>query len=155
MSGILYVLDEPSIGLHERDNQKLIYILKELRDLENTVVVVEHDATIIREADWVVDMGPGAGRHGGMVVAEGGPKEIIKNKGSLTGDYLSGRKNIEIPKIRRKGNGKKITIKEASEFNLKKIDIDIPLGTMVCIMVFPVQASDIGGGYLSKFTGIL
>ncbi|NMC51197.1 excinuclease ABC subunit UvrA [Candidatus Kuenenbacteria bacterium] len=133
LSGILYVLDEPSIGLHERDNQKLIYILKELRDLENTVVVVEHDATIIREADWVVDMGPGAGRHGGMVVAEGGPKEIIKNKGSLTGDYLSGRKNIEIPKIRRKGNGKKITIKEASEFNLKKIDIDIPLGTMVCI----------------------
>ncbi|HRY63103.1 MAG TPA: excinuclease ABC subunit UvrA, partial [Patescibacteria group bacterium] len=133
LTGILYVLDEPSIGLHERDNHKLIKTLRDLRDLENTVVVVEHDATMIKAADWVVDMGPGAGKHGGEVVAEGRPEEIIKNKKSLTGDYLSERKTIPVPEQRRKGSGKWIEILGASEFNLKNIDIRIPLGKMVCI----------------------
>ncbi len=133
LTGILYVLDEPSIGLHERDNHKLIKTLKDLRDLENTVVVVEHDQTIIKAADWVVDMGPGAGKRGGQVVAVGRPGEIIKDKNSLTGEYLSGKKFISLPKQRRKGNGKMIEILGAKEFNLRNIEVKIPLAKMVCI----------------------
>lgn len=133
LTGILYVLDEPSIGLHERDNHKLIKTLRDLRDLENTVVVVEHDQTMIRAADWVVDMGPGAGKHGGEVVAFGRPEEITKDRNSLTGEYLSGKKFIPVPQRRRVGNGKAIEILGASEFNLHNIDVKIPLGKMVCI----------------------
>ncbi|KKS42022.1 excinuclease ABC subunit A [Candidatus Kuenenbacteria bacterium RIFCSPLOWO2_12_FULL_42_13] len=133
LTGVLYVLDEPSIGLHERDNNKLIKILRDLRDLGNTVVVVEHDATIIKAADWVVDMGPGAGKHGGEVVAAGRAADISRQKKSLTGDYLAGRKTIPMPNQRRSGNGKRLEIKGAQEFNLKNIDVAMPLGKMICV----------------------
>lgn len=133
LMGVLYVLDEPSIGLHQRDNRRLIDTLKKLQDLGNTILVVEHDEETILAADHVVDMGPGAGIHGGEIIAEGTPKEIINNKKSLTGQYLKGEKKIEIPKKRRKGSGKKLEIIEAGEFNLKNINIDIPLGTFTCI----------------------
>ncbi|MFA5031093.1 MAG: excinuclease ABC subunit UvrA, partial [Patescibacteria group bacterium] len=131
--GVIYILDEPSIGLHQRDNTKLIETLKMLRDLGNTVLVVEHDEETILSADHVVDIGPGAGEHGGKVVAEGTPKQIMQMKNSLTGQYLSGKKTIEAPKKYRKGNGKKISIIGAQEFNLKNISVDIPLGKFVCI----------------------
>jgi len=131
--GVLYVLDEPSIGLHPRDNSRLLETLKGLRDLGNTVLVVEHDDETIREADWVIDMGPAAGEHGGQVVAEGTPKQILAHPKSLTGAYLSGRKQIEIPKKRREGNGKSLKIVNATANNLKGIDVSIPLGKMVCI----------------------
>jgi excinuclease ABC subunit A len=131
--GVLYVLDEPSIGLHPRDNARLLDTLKGLRDLGNTVLVVEHDDETIREADWVVDLGPAAGEHGGHVVAEGTPKQILAHPKSLTGQYLSGRKQVEIPKDRREGNGKSLTIIGASANNLKNIDVTIPLGKLVCI----------------------
>jgi excinuclease ABC subunit A len=132
LSEVLYVLDEPSIGLHERDNKKLINTLRRLQELNNTVIVVEHDAAMIKAADHVIDIGPGAGKHGGEVVAEGTPAEIVKNKASLTGEYLSGVKKIEFNKKVR-GNGKYLEIIGANEFNLKNIDIKIPLGKMVCI----------------------
>ena len=131
--GVLYVLDEPSIGLHPRDNMRLLDTLKGLRDLGNTVLVVEHDDETIREADWVVDLGPAAGEHGGRVVAEGTPKQILAHPKSLTGAYLSGRMQVEVPKERREGNGKSLRIIGASANNLKNLDITIPLGKLVCI----------------------
>ena len=131
--GVLYVLDEPSIGLHARDNMRLLDTLKGLRDLGNTVLVVEHDDETIREADWVVDLGPAAGEHGGRVIAEGTPKQILAHPKSLTGQYLSGRKQVPIPKKRREGNGKSLKIVGASANNLKGIDVKIPLGKLVCI----------------------
>lgn len=133
LSGVLYVLDEPSIGLHQRDNERLIDTLCHLRDLQNTVVVVEHDEETIRKADYVVDMGPGAGVNGGYVVAAGTPKEVEANKDSLTGAYLSGREKIEVPKVRRKGNGKSLVFKGCKKNNLKNIDVSIPLGTFTVI----------------------
>lgn len=131
--GVIYILDEPSIGLHQRDNKKLIKTLKKLRDLGNTVIIVEHDETTMLEADHLVDIGPGAGDHGGKIVGSGTPAQIKKSAKSLTGQYLSGKKEIKIPKKYHQGNGKKITIKGAEEFNLKEIDVDIPLGKFVCI----------------------
>ncbi|MBI2445398.1 excinuclease ABC subunit UvrA [Candidatus Micrarchaeota archaeon] len=132
LTGVLYVLDEPSIGLHQKDNDKLISTLKDLRDLGNTVLVVEHDEDTIRSADWVLDMGPGAGLHGGHVVAEGTPRTIEKSKESITGQYLRREKSIAIPSTRR--NAKKaIIVRKASQHNLKDIDVRIPLGGMVCV----------------------
>ncbi len=131
--GVLYVLDEPSIGLHARDNTRLLNTLKGLRDLGNTVLVVEHDDETIREADWIVDLGPAAGEHGGRIVAEGTPKAILANPHSLTGAYLSGRKQVEVPKKRREGNGKHLTIIGARANNLKDLTVQIPLGKLVCI----------------------
>lgn len=133
LTGVLYVLDEPSIGLHQRDNDKLIATLKRLRDLGNTLVVVEHDEDTMRQADYIVDIGPGAGVHGGEVVAHGSVEDICKEERSVTGAYLSGRKKIEVPATRRKGNGKKLRIVGASENNLKNVSVDIPLGKMVCV----------------------
>lgn len=133
LTGVLYILDEPSIGLHQRDNRKLLETLKGLRDLGNTIIVVEHDEETIRESDWVVDIGPGAGKHGGEVVAEGTPKQVEKNSKSLTGLYLSHKEKIEVPKRRRPGNGKRLSIIGAEEFNLKNISVDIPLGKFVCV----------------------
>lgn len=133
LQGVLYVLDEPSIGLHQRDNERLINTLKHLRDLGNTVLVVEHDEETIRISDYVLDIGPGAGIHGGEVVAKGTPKEIEKNPASITGKYLSGKLEIAVPKKRRSGNGKKLTIVNAREHNLKNITVDIPLGKLVVV----------------------
>jgi excinuclease ABC subunit A len=133
LQGVLYVLDEPSIGLHQRDNNRLITTLKQLRELGNTVIVVEHDEETIRSADHVLDIGPGAGKHGGKVIFAGSPEEIEKDKNSLTGQYLSGEKEISIPKKRRKGSGKFLEIKGAEEHNLKNIDVKIPLNTFVGI----------------------
>ena len=133
LTGVLYVLDEPSIGLHQRDNDKLIATLKRLRDLGNTLVVVEHDEDTMRQADYIVDVGPGAGVHGGEVVAEGSVEDICKAPRSITGAYLSGRKRIEVPATRRKGNGKKLRIVGAAENNLKNVNVDIPLGKMICV----------------------
>ncbi|MBT3241490.1 MAG: excinuclease ABC subunit UvrA [Chloroflexi bacterium] len=133
LMGVLYVLDEPSIGLHARDNARLLTTLVGLRDIGNTVLVVEHDDETIRAADWILDLGPGAGEHGGEVVAEGTVKDILNNKKSLTGDYLSGRKKIPLPKERRPGNGKNILVKGARQNNLKNIDVKIPLGRLICI----------------------
>ncbi|MBI3738378.1 MAG: excinuclease ABC subunit UvrA, partial [Chloroflexi bacterium] len=131
--GVLYVLDEPSIGLHARDNTRLLNTLKGLRDLGNTVLVVEHDDETIREADWIVDLGPAAGEHGGRVIAEGTPKTILADKHSLTGAYLSGRKQVEVPKKRRTGNGKHLKIIGARANNLKDLTVQIPLAKLVCI----------------------
>lgn len=131
--GVLYVLDEPSIGLHPRDNARLLETLKGLRDLGNTVLVVEHDNETIREADWVIDLGPAAGEHGGQVIAEGTPRQILAHPKSLTGAYLSGRKQVEVPKKRRGGNGKSLKVVNATANNLKGVNISIPLGKMVCI----------------------
>ena len=133
LSGVIYILDEPSIGLHQHDNGKLIKSLKGLRDLGNTVIVVEHDEETILSADYVVDMGPGAGELGGRVVAVGTPEQIKKSRSSLTGQYLSHKKKIEIPSVRRSPNGKYLTIKGAQEFNLKNINVEIPLGLFVCV----------------------
>ncbi|WP_086739387.1 excinuclease ABC subunit UvrA [Erythrobacter colymbi] len=133
LSGVLYVLDEPSIGLHQRDNDRLLETLKRLRDLGNTVIVVEHDEDAIRAADHIVDLGPGAGVHGGQVVAEGTLKQILKAKGSLTADYLTGKRKIDVPANRRKGNGKHIEVKNARANNLKGVTAKIPLGTFTCI----------------------
>ncbi len=130
--GVLYILDEPSIGLHQRDNLRLIKALKELRDVGNSIIVVEHDKDMILAADYVVDMGPGAGINGGKVVAHGTPKEILKTQ-TLTCDYLSGRKSIEVPKQRRKGNGKTLVLKGATGHNLKNVTLELPLGMMVCV----------------------
>jgi excinuclease ABC subunit A len=131
--GVLYVLDEPSIGLHPRDNDRLLTTLKGLRDIGNTVLVVEHDDDTIRTADWVIDLGPGAGEHGGKIIAEGTPEQIIAHPKSLTGAYLSGRKHIPVPKKRRAGNGKTLTVVGARANNLKDITVNIPLGMFVCI----------------------
>ncbi len=133
LSGVLYVLDEPSIGLHQRDNDRLLVTLKRLRDLGNTVLVVEHDEDAIRAADYVVDMGPGAGVHGGAVVARGSLQDILDTPGSITGDYLSGRRAVAVPAKRRKGNGKKLTVKNARSHNLRGVTASIPLGTFTCI----------------------
>jgi excinuclease ABC subunit A len=133
LSGVLYVLDEPSIGLHQRDNDRLLLTLKRLRDLGNTVLVVEHDEDAIRQADYIVDMGPGAGVHGGAVVAKGSLQDILDTPGSITGDYLSGRRAVPVPLIRRKGSGKKLTIKGARSNNLQNVSASIPLGTFTCI----------------------
>ena len=133
LSGVLYVLDEPSIGLHQRDNDKLIATLKNLRDLGNTVIVVEHDEDTMRSADYIVDVGPGAGVHGGEIVAAGSVRDICKAKRSITGDYLSGRKRIEVPQTRRPGNGNFLTVKGAHENNLRNIDVKFPLGEFICV----------------------
>lgn len=133
LMGVLYVLDEPSIGLHQRDNARLIRTLKHLRDLGNTVIVVEHDEETIRTADWLLDIGPGAGIHGGKVVASGTPDEVIKTKGSITGEYLSGIKTIAVPKKRRPGSGNSLVIKNARENNLRGIDVEIPLNKLVVV----------------------
>lgn len=130
--GVLYILDEPSIGLHQRDNQKLIDSLVKLRDVGNSIIVVEHDRDMIEIADYVIDIGPGAGRHGGEIVSEGSFEELKKHK-TLTSDYLTGRKSIAIPKKRREGNGKKIVLKGASGNNLKNVSVEFPLGKMICV----------------------
>lgn len=133
LQGVLYVLDEPSIGLHQRDNDKLIKTLKHLRDLGNSVIVVEHDEETIRESDYVLDIGPGAGVHGGEVVAEGTPDQIEKNKDSITGQYLVGKQSIAVPKKRRKGNGKSIKVTGGRENNLKNVDAEFPLGKLIVV----------------------
>lgn len=133
LQGVLYVLDEPSIGLHQRDNERLIETLKRLKELGNTVIVVEHDEDTIREADYLVDIGPGAGIHGGEVVARGTPDAVAKEKKSITGQYLRGEKTIPVPKNRRKGSGKSLVVKGAREHNLKNIDVEVPLGKMVVV----------------------
>jgi excinuclease ABC subunit A len=133
LTGVLYVLDEPSIGLHQRDNDRLLETLKHLRDIGNTVVVVEHDEDAIKTADFVLDIGPGAGRHGGNIIAQGTPDDIMKNPASITGDYLSGKREITVPTVRRIGNGNKITIKGARANNLKNVTVDFPMGTFTCV----------------------
>lgn len=133
LSGVLYVLDEPSIGLHQKDNEKLINSLKEMRDLGNSLIVVEHDTDTMLAADYLIDIGPGAGEYGGCVMAAGTPEEVMHNPNSLTGKYLSGVEKIEVPKKRRKGNGLKITIKGAKENNLRNINVDIPLNKFIVV----------------------
>lgn len=133
LSGVLYILDEPSIGLHQRDNDRLIESLKKMRDLGNTLIVVEHDEDTMRAADYLIDVGPGAGDQGGEIVAAGTPKQVEKNPKSLTGQYLSGKREIAIPKERRKGNGKKIKVTGAAENNLKNIEAEFPLGKFVAV----------------------
>ncbi len=133
LMGVLYILDEPSIGLHQRDNKKLIDALKSLRDMGNTLIVVEHDEETMLSSDYIVDVGPGAGINGGKIIAEGTVEEIMQNKNSITGDYLSGRKKIEVPKTRREGNGKFLEIVGATQNNLKNLNVKIPLGKLVCV----------------------
>ena len=145
LSGVLYVLDEPSIGLHQRDNDRLLETLKRLRDLGNTVIVVEHDEDAIRAADYVVDLGPGAGVHGGEVVAEGTLKQVLKNKKSLTAAYLTGRREIAVPPKRRKGNGHKLTVHGARANNLANVTASLPLGTFTCV-------TGVSGSGKSSFT---
>ena len=145
LSGVLYVLDEPSIGLHQRDNDRLLETLKRLRDLGNTVIVVEHDEDAIRAADYVVDLGPGAGVHGGEVVAEGTLKQVLKNKKSLTAAYLTGRREIAVPATRRKGNGHQLTVHGARANNLNNVTASLPLGTFTCV-------TGVSGSGKSSFT---
>ncbi len=145
LSGVLYVLDEPSIGLHQRDNDRLLETLKRLRDLGNTVIVVEHDEDAIRQADYVVDLGPGAGVRGGEIVAQGTLKQVLKAKKSLTADYLTGRREIAVPKKRRKGNGHKLTVHGAKANNLQNVTASLPLGTFTCI-------TGVSGSGKSSFT---
>ncbi len=133
LSGVLYVLDEPSIGLHQRDNAKLIRTLKNMRDLGNSVIVVEHDEETMMESDYIIDIGPGAGKHGGEVVAQGTPQEVMENEASITGQYLSGRRKISYPEKRRKGNGNFLEVVKASQNNLKNLSVKIPLGSFVCV----------------------
>ena len=133
LMGVLYILDEPSIGLHQRDNDKLLATLQSLRDLGNTLIVVEHDEDTMRAADFIVDVGPGAGSHGGEIVAAGTLEDILAEKRSITGQYLSGFKKIPVPSMRRVGNGKSLTIRGAEENNLKNVDVSIPLGTLTCV----------------------
>ena len=149
LMGVLYILDEPSIGLHQRDNEKLIGTLKKLRDLGNTVIVVEHDEETMREADYLIDIGPGAGIHGGRVVSAGTPEEVMADESSLTGEYLSGKKGIRVPAERRAGNGQILTVRGAREHNLKNITVDIPLGCFVCVTGVS------GSGKSSLVNGIL
>ncbi|HEX7876507.1 MAG TPA: excinuclease ABC subunit UvrA [Sphingobium sp.] len=145
LSGVLYVLDEPSIGLHQRDNDRLLITLKRLRDLGNTVIVVEHDEDAIRTADYIVDMGPGAGVHGGQIVAQGSLNELLAHRDSLTADYLNGTRRIEVPAKRRKGTGKKLTVHNARANNLQNVTASIPLGTFTCI-------TGVSGSGKSSFT---
>ncbi len=145
LSGVLYVLDEPSIGLHQKDNERLLVTLRRLRDLGNTVLVVEHDEDAIRNADYVIDMGPGAGVHGGAIVAQGKLGDILAAKGSVTADYLSGRREVPVPKKRRKGSGKKLTVHNARANNLRGVTASIPLGTFTCI-------TGVSGSGKSSFT---
>ena len=133
LTGVLYVLDEPSIGLHQRDNDRLLTTLRNLRDQGNTVLVVEHDEDAIRTADWVLDMGPGAGVHGGRIVSQGTPEAIAADPASVTGQYLSGTRRIEVPRHRRAGNGKAIRVVKATGNNLKEVSVDFPLGKFVCV----------------------
>ncbi len=133
LTGVLYILDEPSIGLHQRDNDRLIETLQEMRDLGNTLIVVEHDEDTMMAADYLIDIGPGAGVHGGQIIAQGTPKQVMKNKDSITGQYLSGKKFIPLPKERREQDGRKLTIKGAQENNLKNVDVDIPLGQFIAV----------------------
>ena len=133
LSGVLYVLDEPSIGLHQRDNDRLINSMKEMRDLGNTLIVVEHDMDTMRAADYIVDVGPGAGTEGGYIMAAGTPEEVMKNKNSLTGKYLTGELKIDVPKKRRKGNGEFLEVRGAKEHNLKNINVKFPLGEFICV----------------------
>ena len=133
LMGVLYILDEPSIGLHQRDNDKLLETLRDLRDLGNTLVVVEHDEDTMRAADYIIDVGPGAGVHGGRICAAGTPEEVMANPDSLTGQYLAGKRYIAVPKTRRKGNGHTLTVRGAAENNLRNIDVSIPLGTFTCV----------------------
>ncbi|ABC22552.1 excinuclease ABC subunit UvrA [Rhodospirillum rubrum] len=133
LTGVLYVLDEPSIGLHQRDNDRLLITLKRLRDIGNTVIVVEHDEDAIRNADYLVDMGPGAGVHGGTIVAQGTPEQVMANPASLTGQYLTGKRSVPVPTVRRQGNGKVLTLRGARANNLQNVDVSIPLGTFTCI----------------------
>ena len=147
--GVLYILDEPSIGLHQRDNSKLIATLKRLRDLGNTVIVVEHDEETMESADYLIDIGPGAGIHGGTVVAAGTPAEVAANRNSITGDFLSGRRKIAVPAERRPGNGNYLRVRGAEQNNLKKLNVDIPLGCFVCVTGVS------GSGKSSLVNGIL
>ncbi len=133
LMGVLYILDEPSIGLHQRDNDKLLQTLKELRDLGNTLLVVEHDEDTMRAADYIIDVGPGAGVNGGAIVAAGTPEEVMANPNSITGDYLTGRKKIPVPSERRKGSGRYLKVFGAAEHNLRHVDVDFPLGTFTCV----------------------
>lgn len=133
LSGVMYVLDEPSIGLHQRDNDRLISSLKAMRDLGNTLIVVEHDEDTMRAADYIIDIGPGAGENGGQVMAAGTPKQVMRSRKSLTGQYLSGKKFIPVPAERRSGNGKHIVVKGAAANNLKQIDVEFPLGKFICV----------------------
>ena len=132
LMGVLYILDEPSIGLHQRDNDMLLKTMKDLRDLGNTLLVVEHDEDTMRAADYIIDVGPGAGVHGGEIVAAGTPGEVMNTPGSITGDYLAGRRKIPVPKERRTGNGKHLKVIGAAENNLRNIDVDFPLGAFIC-----------------------
>ncbi len=145
LSGVLYVLDEPSIGLHQRDNDMLLKTLRRLRDLGNTVLVVEHDEDAIRTADYIIDMGPGAGVRGGQIVAQGTLKQILKSKGSITADYLNGTREVPVPTTRRKGNGKKLTVHNAVANNLRGVTASLPLGTFTCI-------TGVSGSGKSSFT---
>ncbi len=145
LQGVLYVLDEPSIGLHQRDNDRLLETLKNLRDAGNTVIVVEHDEEAIREADWVFDIGPGAGVHGGQVVSFGTPADIVADPKSVTGDYLAGRRSVPVPATRRKGNRKKLRVVKAVGNNLREVSVDFPLGKFVCV-------SGVSGGGKSTLT---
>ena len=173
LTGVMYILDEPSIGLHQRDNERLINTLTYLRDLKNTVIVVEHDEQTLRTADWIVDIGPGAGVHGGNVMASGTPEQVMAVKDSLTGQYLKGTLFMAIPEKRRKGNGKKIEIRGVTEHNLKNVSVDIPLGMFTCItgvsgsgkstllsdVFFPVVSNalmrtDLKPGHYESITGI-
>lgn len=149
LMGVMYVLDEPSIGLHQRDNRKLIDTLKKFRDTGNSLIVVEHDEETMLESDYIVDIGPGAGIHGGEIVAQGTPQEIMECKNSITGDFLSGRRKIAIPEKRRKGNGKVLTVRGACEHNLKNIDVSFPLGVFNCVTGVS------GSGKSSLVNGIL
>ncbi len=155
LSGVIYVLDEPSIGLHPRDNQKLIDTVMHLRDMGNSVIVVEHDDEMIKQADYVFDVGPGAGEYGGQIVSEGTPNDLMKDSDSLTGQYLAGKKGINIPKKGKNGNGKKLTIAGATQHNLQNVTVDIPLGKLVCVTGVSGSGKstlilDILGRYLSK-----
>lgn len=149
LSGVLYVLDEPSIGLHQRDNTALIQTLKQLRDLGNTVLVVEHDQETMLESDYILDIGPKAGVHGGELIASGSPKELMKDTNSITGQFLSGEREIALPVKRRKGNGKKIEMKGVDFRNLQSVDVDIPLGCMVGV------SGVSGSGKSSLINGVL
>lgn len=149
LEGVLYVLDEPSIGLHQRDNSRLIATMTNLRDLGNTVIVVEHDAETIASADFLLEIGPGAGKHGGEVIAAGSPKDLVKNERSVTGQYLSGKKSIAVPKQRRKGNDKEIVITDAHHHNLQHVDVRLPLGSFIGI------SGVSGSGKSSLIHGIL
>jgi excinuclease ABC subunit A len=140
--GVLYVLDEPSIGLHQRDNHRLIETLLRLRDMGNTLIVVEHDEDTIRNADWVVDIGPGAGEHGGQVVHSGSVEGLFSHPDSLTGKYLSGRSEIPVPAVRRpRTRGREVVVREARENNLRDIDVAFPLGTFIAVTACPAPAS--------------